>query len=846
MDAFGRNVGKALTVRREQCALPGRPSTAIATLICSLGLITGKPASAQEPVTPSGPAAPRPSRPAINLPLLASGKYIADVAVEVDPETNAVRLAKDDVERVLATVLSPEYMTALVATAADRDYYLAADFASIGSDLVYDPSTLELKLGLPTSSAQPGVISVSGLPSVMEGEDIVAPEGFSASLIVTATQSIDYERPGSPLQPLRGLLQGSAAIGGSKGVFLFSDLLYDGGAIKRFRRGQTVALYDDQPRAVRYYLGDLLPQVQGFQAAPLLGGFGFQRNYQELQPNRNIRPAGLFRFAVEEPSIVEIVVNGATVQVLRLERGQYDIRDFNFASGLNAVEIYARDDFGRRVLARFDQFFDFGLLAKGIDEFALFAGVRQRTSDAGLITYDTGRATVTGYYRRGLSQSMTAGIDMQAQQGRAMVGATVVSALPIGSFALLTGVSSDRIEGTGFRFLASYQGSFDRLAFIEQPSLNLEAGYTSSRFLPIGDTAFGNAISFDWRARFNGAIDERTNFGVAAAFSTLRNAPDTYLGSLTVSRSLGRFSLTATGEYARTIDGRTDRRALISLGASLGRRSSARASLDTRDQRAQFDFSRFRSDVLGDWGARAAIGRTTSRVEGSGEFAYNHNRALLTVDHAATSNGGLGQLRQRSSVTATTQVALAGGRIGFGRPVGPNFVLAYPHETLPSQVEIAQGVEVEQVQARSGVLGPALGTAGTAYAQRRVTLRAPDAPAGYDTGSGYYTLSPPAAGGYLLQVGSDASFSVIGTLQGPDGAPISLLAGTIRSLDRPESRGVPFFTNRSGRFVATGLVPGRHRLTLGQGAYYVDIFVTKEAQTSIELGIVRVSDGRGQ
>jgi len=779
----------------------------------------------------------------VNLPLLVDDRFVGDIAAEFAPGSSEPTLAIEDVERVLGTVLDADTRARLLAAATSRPYLTIADFTAAGMDLSYDPMALELRLRFPVTSSRPNSISLFGASPGDLTADRIEPEPFAAALTLTASQTISTAQGSYAFEPFRGFAQLSAAIGGSRGVFLFSDLGYEGGAPLRFKRGQTVLIHDDQPRALRYYLGDIQPDTQGFQGAPPLGGIGFARNYQELQPNRNIRPAGLFRFSVETPSLVEITVNGAPVRTLRLERGQYDIRDFNFVTGLNQIEIFARDEYGQRTIARFDQFFDFGLLAEGLDEFGVFAGGKQVLSGRGQIAYDFDHPVVTGFYRRALSATITAGADLQAERGRVLAGSSIVAATGLGSLALLAGISRDNTVGTGSRVLLSYQATGERFGPIQQPTVNLEAGHTSARFLAVGQNTL-NTIAFDLRARATGTIGTSTGFGVSASYTTRRQGqPNSYQVSVSASRRIGPFGLTATAEQGRNLVGRSERRFLLTLGLPLGKRGNLRASYDTRSDLAQLEFSRFRNDVLGDWGARGSLSRNASGVLGSAEVSYNANRALFTVQHVASADGGFGSAEHRTNVTATTQIAIAGNRIGFGRPVGPNFVLAYPHETLKSRVEIAQGVELEKIQARSGALGPALGTAGAAYSDRRVTLRAPEAPIGYDTGPGYYNLLPAAVSGYRLQVGSDANYSVLGTLRTGDGTAIPLLAGTIRSLDRPDAKPVSVFTNRAGRFIANGLVAGRHRIELGKGAFVAEIEVTDDGGQTINLGIVTAREG---
>jgi outer membrane usher protein len=74
-----------------------------------------------------------------------------------------------------------------------------------------------------------------------------------------------------------------------------------------------------------------------------------------------------------------------------------------------------------------------------------------------------------------------------------------------------------------------------------------------------------------------------------------------------------------------------------------------------------------------------------------------------------------------------------------------------------------------------------------------------------------------------------------------DGAPVPLIAGQLRSLDRPDEPPIPAFTNRTGRLAATGLRPGRYRLELSTDpAFTTEVDIKPDATNLINLGDIRI------
>jgi hypothetical protein len=124
-----------------------------------------------------------------------------------------------------------------------------------------------------------------------------------------------------------------------------------------------------------------------------------------------------------------------------------------------------------------------------------------------------------------------------------------------------------------------------------------------------------------------------------------------------------------------------------------------------------------------------------------------------------------------------------------------------------------------------------------------VTVRAEELPDGYDAGKSYYELLPGSATGYIAQVGSDASRTVQGNLIGAGGDPVSLVVGELSRLDRPDQKKTQIFTNRSGRFVATGLAPGKYRLTIAEGKLVADFEIGEDQSGILEVGRVIVRKG---
>jgi outer membrane usher protein len=86
--------------------------------------------------------------------------------------------------------------------------------------------------------------------------------------------------------------------------------------------------------------------------------------------------------------------------------------------------------------------------------------------------------------------------------------------------------------------------------------------------------------------------------------------------------------------------------------------------------------------------------------------------------------------------------------------------------------------------------------------------------------------------------------TAIGRLVGPDGQPIALLTGAATELAHPDRPPVAIFTNRDGRFGASGLAPGRWRIVMNddrKSSFLLDI--PADAPNIIRAGELKPQEG---
>ncbi len=729
---------------------------------------------------------------------------------------------------------------------APPSYLPLAVIRERGIDMEYDPLSLELNIK-PMADQRP----TSTLSIAAQGEVVSAalerPAHVSAYLnmrLVTGYISqADYGSTGveSPSFDFDGaihlgrvVLEGEATLstGDVKG---FAESYFDEYAF--YRRGARL-VYDLPEDAVRIRAGDVNPDFSGFQTAPDLLGISAEKSYAELQPGKSIRPTGQRSFRVERPSSVDIIIDGATVRRIKLLPGTYNVADLPLQPGVNNITLKIEEDTGARQTLEFTAFSAQELLAPGISEWSLAVGVK--SADRGVREEGEGRAAygqphyefaapiATAFYRAGVLPALTAEFNAQADNKIAMAGGGVLTQMRAGLFSLDLASSLEYGESPGVAVQAGY--SYDKLTMFGDyaSSVRLLAEYQSPGFASVGN----DGPARDYSAVISGSVSQRLpldmSAGLSVSYYISRDASlaDRWSADFTLSRELwanvsGSLAVGYGEDEAADKDNCCEFdadgfRAFLRLSWTPDSRSSVLLSHDTRAQASRATYSRSseRSGV-GAWNTTVEASRENEN-DGTvyGSVGYVGNRADISVSHAArvegtSLNGAFDpeSTEQRTSLRAASSLVYADGRFGIGRPVSGGFALVAPHKSL-GEADVLVGAP-DAVIAESGWFGPAVAPSVSAYVQTRLAYDAPGMPVGYDLGRATYDLMAPYKAGYRLEVGSAYTVTATGTLLSEFGEPIPLLAGTAREAGKPDGPKVELFTNRTGRFGAQGLAPGR-------------------------------------
>ena len=790
---------------------------------CTAAALAGDAPAVEQPADIMSPTAP-PARPRLNGtgrdlpmggPLTDNGFLLGEVNYTLTADDRILIDARS-LMPLLLRILSPDVLQRIVNATGDRYSISTAELASLGINLEYNPTNFGLDMTVDPAMRPRQSISVMGGVDPVAGP-VAVPQDFSAYL--TTFVNADYVHKGSD----PGLADPNVIFDSAirfKGFVLENEASMQ----SRFRREGTRLVYDDLRRTARYSLGDLEPISRGFSGSSPMAGASIVRVYADLEPQKNIQPRGQRSFTLTRSATVETIVNGQSVQQARLNPGTYDIGDFPFAQGSNDVRLIIRDDGGREQVISFSIDFDRTLLAAGLTEFGFYAGV-EAPFTAGGRSY-SGRPIASGFYRRGLTDELTAGGNFQVNNRGGVAGAEVVWANPLGTFSFNLAGSKNQEIGSGYAANMGYE--YSRIGRDgNSRSLTASLQTISRDFALPGATAASNPYAYEFGVTYSQSLGAR-HYASVDAFHAIGRGARSDQSTLRATygwRPSQRLLLTAEASYEDR-DRNSGLGFRLSLTYRFDRKSSASGEMDTRRDRARLSYQRSDGTGVGSYNAAVNVDRIDNSTALNANFNMLTNRAEVGAAHLTSFTGG-GQITdQRTSLRTAFSLAYAGGQIALSRPIYDSFAIVKPHASL-GKASVYLDPRKDEYLARSDALGAAVMPELSAYAPRQMTYDVPKAPPGYDLGTGLLQFVPPYRSGYMVEIGSDYFVTSTGRLLKPDGTQLDLVAGYAYEQASPDREPIRMFTNRSGRFAVQGMRAGRWRIEMPAGGktlvYHVEI-----------------------
>lgn len=797
------------------------------------------------------------------LPFSIGPRSMGELGVRI-LKNGEILLEKDGLARLATPALSPAGAALLGAVPAEKGFQSLRRLREAGLDIFYEPQRLEILLRPSAEQAASAELSLSWYRQ--RAHPPTPTTGVSGFLNLYNALDIDHQTPKGAFgdRAVRTLMDGAVHFGVAT---LEGEASYDERSGGGMHRSGTRLVADNLDFLVRARAGDLVTQTTGFQTSEDILGVSLSRSFSELDPGISVRPTGAQSFRLNRPSRVDIIVNDAFVRRLNLQPGEYRLQDLGFSAGANNVQLLIEDDAGRRERLDFTLFLSGSLLAAGLTEFELMGGIRSRLENDQRVYSGgegAGQGIFSGFVRHGFTDSLTLGLDAQADEQSRLFGGEALLATSFGAFSLNLAGSQQRHGQSGYAVDFNYELSRFKLYPGDEAnrSLSLSLEHRSDQFSALGDLGIDAANRF--ASTYNQDLGGGYRLGLSGIWES--GVKDTNTGNSTGNRS----NLIATlsgwkvkgAQVAVSLgytNGYTDFEGiygLLALTIDFDLRHRGSATYDSRYDRLQVDYSKTAPDEIGavNYDLRASQERGTGSFSGS--LRYTANRTELEVEQEVATADGFGLVQtNQTTLRANTALVFAGGYVTLSRPVHDGFALIGLHPTISDKtmvIDPPKGVDLWGAAYSAGpryqtdFLGPAVVNDLSAYSHRDIAVSVNDLPLGYDLGAGAFSVTPYYKAGYGFTVGSDYSVTLVATVLNREGEPVSLLSGTAVEEGESSHGPIQVFTNRKGRLVAQGLRPGRWTISLteAQGRLRYVIDIQKGASGIVRLGTLSPATGQ--
>lgn len=772
---------------------------------------------------------------ALPYPVIISGLNKGDVEMRPGTAPGTTEINRRDIVDVLMPFLVEERQSALLHMKPSLDVVTTGDLNDLGMQARFDHTNLLLIIDIPLEHREvvPIALERRGDPTVnletaTQAKHSAIFNVAAGSTYVHASKQID--------KGIQSAQINLSAILNYSGWVLETGARYSDNAENRYVRNDTRLTRDLVERKVRLEAGDLSVPTSGLQGNPELAGVSLFRNFG-LKPYEEFQTNPSQAFELQRPARVSVYINGLFVRELRLVAGRYNLTDLPLRAGIgNDVTLEIQYDTGEVDRVVFSAFFDFRLLKKGLTEYSFSAGPRATILD-GKREYDTDNVAFSWFYRKGITDAVTLGLNAQADMDMYNIGTESYAATGLGSFGLLAGLS-DTPDGSGTSVTGLYRWSDTNLE--RQARFDLQARMQDENFSTLGGSA-GN-YKYDIAARVSSNLNSNTRAQLSTGYRK-RHGSSQYEQSY--SALINRKTRYGTlGLNVRYADDQQDDEwsAGITFSARFGN-GFTQFSHDTRRNSSRASYSSNMGRGVGSFGYDTTYSRQAEIDELRGGITYFANRYEGRVEHRMTQaniEAGFGS-EMSTDVFVGSALVFADGKMALSRPVLDSFAIFDTNEGA-GDFEVAVDPQTtmfgttSRFAAKSSWLGGAVVPDLNAYYARTIEIDSPDAPAGTSLGGHAVSFVPGYRGGYVVKVGTDRNVSVMSILVDSAGNPAAFAAG-YAIIEGGERKHV--FSNGGGRFFIDGLKHGETvRLEFESPEGMIAEFKVPDG----EIGVIRLSE----
>lgn len=425
--------------------------------------------------------------------------------------------------------------------------YVSLRALAPGVTYTFDSQSIELALTLK--------------PSLLPANSVsLAPSRPAGSRTAVRAVTVNYDVAAAQGQALGG----SAVVRYAAGDQHLYESTFGKSIFGGIVRGLSDVTVDDPSHLRSTVVGDVLTRSSFFSGNAIIGGIAFRRAF-DLDPYAIHFPVPRLTTTVTSPTVAQVYVNGALVDTLQLQPGNYTLSDLPARVGYTNAQIVLVDTFGNSLRQDASFASSGALLRKGLADYEFAAGALRH--DAGGSGDGYGSTAMSGMYRLGVSSALTLGA--HGEQSALARDGGIEGAAIVGDTVVIADVDRSR-EG-------ALPGSAAQVTLGEQglrSSWSVSASAQTAHFATLVQRAAFDRPLFAMTLDAAQAVARAGSIGEQVSYTRDRDAGGTARAGVTLTQSIRGVSVAVTGSLATTFSGSAQRLSpgfAIMLSRSVGR-----------------------------------------------------------------------------------------------------------------------------------------------------------------------------------------------------------------------------------------------------------------------------------
>ena len=732
----------------------------------------------------------------------------------------------------LKTTLKPKYLEPLIADLSNQTRTSIAYLKKVAITTKFDQASLSLKLLIPIKMRIPIDVTIGRARKKKQypAEDELA-QAATVSGYTNLDAVFDYDASsGNSKQRLQ-----ANSVVNIKGVVLENNNTWRNDREQQWSRESTRLVVDDTSALHRYTVGDVNTESRNYQQGMRIAGLRIEKK-TGLNPYKKGKPVAEHLFTVERDSEVKIYINGFLKDKKKLDAGEYNLTDLRLRSGVNKVRLLITDKTGKTTEKKFILLQDRSLLKSGEANYALEMGIPAQHSSKGY-QYDASTVLVSGHYKTGLTDQLTADASFITDGKNIQVG---VNALMPTSMGNISGrVSQLRTSSNKQSYAAGFDYQYVPSEGKSDVNFSVSGDIFAKEFAALNYSKEKQQLysqdTEGTQSRVAANVSKKLAKSISANASVQRetsykNDDIHYSANIGVSKSLKKGG-TVSAQVRYQNNKQKDKSFNVRLNLPLAknkkkdRYKTVSSSYDSMDERL---INSFFIAPKGNTGTDS-VGLSASSYSGkhshtlNANISYRGDIAEVGLSQSITkTKQGSEKYQARTNVRAKTALSFADGQFAVSKPIRDSFAIVKGPKNQSKKIAVNKGsvgftrLEGKELPDRyHSLIQPNLPAVinVSSYYYNNVNIDSTALPLGSDLDSTEFDLKAGYKQGYLLKAGGEPGVIVDATLLDSAGNPLSLKGGELNAIDL-KKKPISFFTNRTGRIRLVSVPPGKYQLLL--------------------------------